>query len=83
MLILEYLICFDYFGTSAIPIENVWGSLKRFLHSEHKPKNLAELKNGIRLFWKQMTPTVCKKYIGHVHKVMKKVIEVNGEPSGF
>ena len=65
------------------PIENVWGSMQRFLRTEHKPKNLQKLKDGILLFWKQMTPSVCKKYIGHMHKVMKKVIEVNGEPSDF
>ena len=65
------------------PIENVWGSMKTYLRNECKPKNLHELKNGIRSFWKQMTPKVCKKYIGNIQKVLDKVIEVNGEPSGY
>lgn len=65
------------------PIENVWGSLKTYLRTEYKPKNLQDLKNGILQFWKQMTPTVCQKYISHLHKVIPKVIELNGEPSGF
>ena len=65
------------------PIENVWGSMKTYLRTECKPKNLCELKNGILSFWRKMTPDTCKKYIGHIQKVIDKVIEVNGEPSGF
>ena len=29
-----------------------------------------------------MTPEVCSDYIAHIQKMMVKVIEVNGEPSG-
>ena len=65
------------------PIENVWGSMKQFLRKEHKPQNLDELKKGIRIFWRRMTPEVCSDYIAHIQKVMIKVIEVNGEPSGY
>ena len=31
-----------------------------------KPKNLAELKDGIRLYWKTLTPGVCRKFVGHL-----------------
>ena len=65
------------------PIENVWGSMKTYLRTEYKPKNLQDLKDGILQFWKRMTPGVCQKYISHLHKVIPKVIEVNGEPSGY
>lgn len=65
------------------PIENVWGSLKQFLRSTYKPSNLEQLKAGIQQFWLTLTPTVCSKYIGHLQKVMPKVIEVDGNPSGF
>ena len=65
------------------PIENVWGSMKQFLRNEYKPTNLEDLKKGIRTFWKRMTPTVCSDYIAHIQKVMVKVIEVQGEPSGY
>ena len=65
------------------PIENVWGSMKTYLRTECKPKNLRELKNGILSFWRQMTVSACRKYIGHIQKVVHKVIEVNGEPSGY
>ena len=65
------------------PIENVWGSLKYFLRAHHKPRNLDSLVNGIATFWKTLTPAVCSKYIDHLQKVMPKVIEVNGEASGY
>ena len=65
------------------PIENVWGSLKQFLRNSYKPKNLDELKLGIQQFWMTMTPEVCKKYIQHLQKVIPKVVELNGEPSGY
>ena len=65
------------------PIENVWGSLKQFLRSTYKPSNVEELKAGIQEFWASLTPSVCSKYIGHLHKVMPKVVEVDGNPSGY
>ena len=65
------------------PIENVWGSLKQYLRNFYKPKNLEELKAGIEQFWVTLTPDVCKKYIGHLKKVIPKVIEVAGNPSGY
>ena len=66
------------------PIENIWGSLKQFLKNSYKPSNLAELKQGVEQFWSTLTPEVCQKYISHVsNKVIPKVIEVRGEPSGY
>lgn len=65
------------------PIENVWGSLKQFLRNKFKPKNLEELKMGIQQFWSTLTPQICANYINHLHKVMPKVIEVGGNPSGY
>ena len=65
------------------PIENVWGSMKRFLRDYHKPRNQASLLEGIKKFWKTLTPEVCRRYINHIHKVIPKVIEENGGPSGY
>ena len=65
------------------PIENMWGSLKQYLRTTYKPGNLEELKRGIQQFWMTLTPQVCRRYIEHIHKVIPKIIEVNGEPSGF
>lgn len=65
------------------PIENMWGSLKQYLRTTYKPRNLEELKRGIQQFWMSLTPQVCQRYINHIHRVIPKIIEVNGEPSGF
>ena len=64
-------------------IENVWGSLKQYLRTHYKPRNLQELKDGIQSFWLTLTPEVCQRYISHLHKVMPKIIQVNGDPSGY
>ena len=65
------------------PIENVWGTMKSYLRSTAKPKNTHELRMGIKVFRKIMTPEVCRRYVGHLHKVIPKVIEVNGVPSRY
>ena len=66
------------------PIENVWGSLKTFLHDRYKPHDLASLISGMKTFWKSLTPEICKKYVYHIHSVIiPKVIEEKGGPSGF
>ena len=65
------------------PIENVWGSLKRYLRDHHKPHNQQSLIEGIKKFWKTLTPTVCARYINHINKVIPKVIQENGGPSGY
>lgn len=65
------------------PIENVWGSMKQFLRTTYKPRDLESLKEGIQQFWNNLTPDVCRKYINHLNKVVPKVIEVQGEPSGY
>jgi len=65
------------------PIELIWHALKDYLRNEFKPKNLTELKAGIKAFWATLTATTCKKYIKHLKKVIPKVIEVQGLPSGY
>ena len=41
------------------------------------------LKDGNKEFWLTLTPAVCKKYVGHLEKVIPKVIEETGGPSGY
>lgn len=66
------------------PIENIWGSMKQYLRTCYKPKNLQELKDGIERFWVTLTPHVCQQYIDHItKKVMPKVVSVQGDPSGY
>ena len=66
------------------PIENIWGSMKQYLRTTYKPRNLQELKDGIERFWLTLTPEVCKRYIDHIiNKVIPKVVDVQGAPSGY
>jgi len=65
------------------PIENVWGTLKQYLRNTYKPRNMTELKARIERFWQSLTAEVCKQYINHLNKVVLKVIEVDGNPSGY
>ncbi|KAL5491451.1 hypothetical protein EMCRGX_G016738 [Ephydatia muelleri] len=48
------------------PIENLWHELKEYMQREVKPKNKEELINGIKAFWRTVTPQVCVKYIRHL-----------------
>ena len=65
------------------PIELVWGSMKTYLRDKHKPKNLEQLKDGIRTYWRSLTPELCTKYIDHLKKVMPVVVKEEGGPSGY
>ena len=65
------------------PIENVWGSMKTYLRDRVKPSNQEELVEGIKEFWKTMTPDVCTRYINHIQRVMPVFIEKEGATSGF
>ena len=65
------------------PIEDLWHEMKEYLRREVKPKSKDELINGIRLFWSTVTVAKCREYIGHLRKVVPKVIELNGGPTGY
>ena len=65
------------------PVENCWDSLKQYLRTTYKPTNTEELMNGFEEFWNSLTPEVCIKYIRHLHRVIPKVIAVDGNPSGY
>ena len=65
------------------PIENIWGSMKRFLRDRHKPTNKASLIEGIKIFWKTLSPEVCRRYVNHIQRVIPVVIEEDGGPSSY
>lgn len=65
------------------PIENLWHELKEFLRARVKPRNQKELIAGIKSFWATVTPEKCCKYIRHLHKVIPKVIELQGDATGY
>lgn len=65
------------------PIENVWHELKEHLRSKVKPRTQAQLIAGIKSFWSTVDTTKCRKYIHHLQKVIPRVIEVQGDATGY
>ena len=65
------------------PIENLWHELKEYVRREIKPKTKEELIDGIQQFWETVDRAKCKKYIGHLRKVIPKVIELEGSATGY
>ena len=65
------------------PIENLWHELKEFMRREVKPRNKQELVDGIRRFWGTVSISKCTKYIRHLRKVLPRVIELNGDATGY
>lgn len=65
------------------PIENLWHELKEYIRHVVKPKSKEELVEGIKEFWRTVDVQKCNKYIGHLRKVVPKVIEVGGNATGY
>jgi hypothetical protein len=65
------------------PIENLWHELKEYIRREVKPTRKQELIDGINSFWSTVDVAKCCRYINHLKKVIPKVIEVHGEPTGY
>ena len=65
------------------PIENLWHELKEYICREVKPRTKDELVDGISKFWETVTVEKCNRYINHLKKVIPRVIELNGEPTGY
>ena len=42
-----------------------------------------ELIDGIQEFWKTVSVAKCRPYIGHLRKVIPRVIELEGSASGY
>ena len=65
-------------------IENMWHEMKHYIRNNAKPRTKEALIEAIRKFWSTVTPEKYAKYIGHLRKVIAKVvIEVNGEAIGY
>ena len=65
------------------PIENVWHELKEYIRREVKPTSKEDLVQGILQFWETVDVAKYTKYIRHLRKVIPKVIELKGEPTGY
>ena len=57
--------------------------MKDYLRKHIKPKTKQELVDGIKTFWATVSEHKCLKYIGHLNKVIPKVIEQGGGPTGY
>ena len=65
------------------PIEKLWHQLKAYLRREVKPRNEQQLVDGILNFWDAVDTAKCIKYIKHFRKIVSRVIELNGEATGY
>lgn len=65
------------------PIENLFHELKQYIRRVAKLKTKDELVTGIAEFWETVDVAKGKEYIGHLKKVVSRVIEVNGGPTGY
>ena len=65
------------------PIENMWHELKEYIRREIKPTIKQQLIDGILSFWETVTVEKCSKYIGHLKKVIPRVIELEGAATGY
>ena len=65
------------------PIENLWHELKEYLRREIKPTTKQALVDGIQKFWETVDVAKCKRYIGHLKKVLPCVIELDGQATGY
>lgn len=54
-----------------------------YIRHEVKPKTKDELVRGISDFWGTVDVVKCRKYIGHLKRVLPKVIELNGAATGY
>ena len=65
------------------PIENIWHELKEYIRREVKPRTKEQLVQGIQEFWATVDVQKCQKYIHHLRKVIPRVIELNGDATGY
>ena len=60
------------------PIENLWHELKEYIQREVMPTTKTQLIQGIVQFWATVDREKCCRYIGHLNKVIPKVIDCSG-----
>ena len=48
-----------------------------------KPANKDELVQGIQQFWATVDVQKCRRYIGHLRRVLPRIVKLNGDTTGF
>ncbi len=61
----------------------ICGIFKEYLRREVKPHNKDELVEGIISFWPTVTIDKCRLYINDLRRVIPRIIELKGDPTGF
>ena len=59
-------------------IENLWNELKEYSRCVIKLRI-----EGIKKFWEIVTVAKCAKYINHLKKVLRIVVELNGAATAY
>ena len=64
-------------------IENLWHELQEFMCREVKPTGKQQLIDRILQFWERVDAAKCNKYTKHLKKVIPRLIELEGGPTGY
>ena len=57
--------------------------LQEYLRREIKQRTKDELVQGILSFWSTVDAEECRRYISHLKKVIFRIIELNGDTTGY
>ena len=57
--------------------------LQEYIRWVIKPANKEELIQGIRQFWDTVDVQKCRRYIGHLKRVLPRIVELDGDATGF
>ena len=57
--------------------------LQEYIRRVIKPANKDELVQGIQQFWATVDVQKCRRYIGHLRRVLPRIVELNGDATGF
>ena len=57
--------------------------LQEYIQRVIKPANKEELIQGIRQFWDTVDVQKCRRYIGHLKGVLPRIVELDGDATGF
>ena len=58
--------------------------MQEFIRREVKPCTKDELIAGIQHFWaERMTISKCRRYIGHLRRVLPRIVELDGAATGY
>ena len=58
-------------------------TLQEYIRRVIKPANKDELVQGIQQFWATVDVQKCRRYIGHLRRVLPHIVELNGDAYWF